>query len=335
MNERTDNYVYIFLDQRKSGRWIFEWEGQTKVFDYQPFYVGRGTGSRIMAHFQKASLHNHSFKNYKIKSIQKSTGSKPIVFKVFENLTYQESRDIEKAIILKFGIFTEGGILTNMIIGEGKGNIKSKEIGENYSRENRGRIQFSSKRVKQISLDGRVLAIHDSITLACRSILGERAEYNAGVKNCCDGKLKTSLGFKWEFEGTSAYIEPLKKNPIEKPVFQYYNGKFIQEFKSAAAAAKSTGTNSEGICMVCKNKMKSSNGYQWFYEFQGIKIESVQANSRRSQKVQCFNSAGSLVEEYKSIGFCLDSLGLSRGGNNVKKLKEGCFINDQFYKAYS
>jgi len=39
-------YVYALLDPRKPGRYVYEtWE-----FDHEPFYVGKGSGNRIICH---------------------------------------------------------------------------------------------------------------------------------------------------------------------------------------------------------------------------------------------------------------------------------------------
>lgn len=52
----------------------------------------------------------------------------------------------------------------------------------------------------------------------------------------------------------------------EIPVLQLdLDGNIIQEFKSALEAEIATGTARSKICLCCKGKRKSSNGYKWQY----------------------------------------------------------------------
>mgnify|MGYP003339032274 FL=1 len=71
-------YVYVFLDKSKPGEYKY---GDLK-FDFEPFYIGKGTGDRI-----KTSLldRESSFKVNKIKKI-KRLGGEIIKLKLFENL---------------------------------------------------------------------------------------------------------------------------------------------------------------------------------------------------------------------------------------------------------
>ena len=43
-------YTYALLDPRKPGAYFY---GSSR-FDYEPFYIGKGTGYRMTAHFTEA-----------------------------------------------------------------------------------------------------------------------------------------------------------------------------------------------------------------------------------------------------------------------------------------
>lgn len=41
-------YTYIYLDPRKPGKYEYTLKNEETIrFDYEPFYVGKGTGNRI------------------------------------------------------------------------------------------------------------------------------------------------------------------------------------------------------------------------------------------------------------------------------------------------
>jgi hypothetical protein len=53
--EKNIYYVYVYLDPRKFG--VFEY-GSLK-FDYEPFYVGKGTNKRMYAHLKTDKTNPH------------------------------------------------------------------------------------------------------------------------------------------------------------------------------------------------------------------------------------------------------------------------------------
>ena len=74
-------YFYCLLDPGKPG----EFNYNEISFDYEPFYIGKGTGKRINAHFYPSSLKLKSYKNNKIKKILESN-LKPIIKIIYENI---------------------------------------------------------------------------------------------------------------------------------------------------------------------------------------------------------------------------------------------------------
>ena len=109
-----DYYVYVYLDPRKPGKYIYG----NYNFEYEPFYIGEGKGRRIKVHLQKVindnfKVSNH--KNNKIKSILNS-GLKPIIIKIKSDLSRFEACKLESELISLIGkLIDESGSLTNTI----------------------------------------------------------------------------------------------------------------------------------------------------------------------------------------------------------------------------
>jgi hypothetical protein len=116
-------YIYIYLDQRKSGRYCYN----DVCFLFEPIYVGKGKNKRI----KNINGRNPFFKN-KINKI-KNLELEPIVFKLFENLSEKVSFELEEKLIKEIGRIDLGtGPLLNMTDGgEGtSGHIVSEETKE-------------------------------------------------------------------------------------------------------------------------------------------------------------------------------------------------------------
>ena len=69
-------YVYILLDTTRPGEYDY---GNNLRFKFEPFYVGKGKGSRCQHHFLPANLRKESKKNKRILSIKRKTGELPKV----------------------------------------------------------------------------------------------------------------------------------------------------------------------------------------------------------------------------------------------------------------
>ncbi len=110
-------YIYVFLDGSKPGIYKFD----NLEFEYEPFYIGKGTGDRI-----KLSLMDREcpFKVNKIKKIKK-LGGNIITRKIYEYLGNEESLEMEKKIIKLIGRRDLGnGTLVNLTNG-GEGRLES------------------------------------------------------------------------------------------------------------------------------------------------------------------------------------------------------------------
>jgi hypothetical protein len=170
MTIKNDNrfYVYALLDPRKPGKY----EYKNICFLYEPFYIGKGTKSRIRHHYYTRNLIPNTPKNQKIKKLF-SLSLKPIEQKIYNKLKNKCALKIEEKLIIEIGRKDMGkGVLTNTTDGgEGWKNVslitrkklsdshtglkRSKEarkrmsearMGMNFSKEHKKNLSISRKK---------------------------------------------------------------------------------------------------------------------------------------------------------------------------------------------
>lgn len=130
-------YVYVYLDPRKPGCYIYD---NDVSFEYEPFYVGKGSGSRDKVHLNEAKnkkkLSYGKFKNNRktarISAIIKS-GLEPIIIRLLDDVTDVEAESFEHNLTEHIiGRLNENkGPLLNIIPGgtgmkDPTGEIKAK-----------------------------------------------------------------------------------------------------------------------------------------------------------------------------------------------------------------
>lgn len=131
--KQQDNkyYVYAYLDPRKPGNYTYN----ETSFEYEPFYIGKGSGKRYLAHLNCKG--KNKYLNNKINKII-SLGLKPMIIKIEENLEEEYSYEREHELIKKIGqLYENTGPLLNVQKG-GRGKIgfseeSKKKIGQNNS----------------------------------------------------------------------------------------------------------------------------------------------------------------------------------------------------------
>jgi len=112
---KRDFYVYVWLDPRKPGKYVYgEYE-----FDFEPFYVGAGKGKRFKNFFD-TNARNSTVLN-KAKEIRKEIKKNPISIVLISNLRKTDSFEMEKIIITIVGrLNTNTGPLLNKAEGGAK-----------------------------------------------------------------------------------------------------------------------------------------------------------------------------------------------------------------------
>lgn len=134
-------YVYVYLDPRKPGKYVYgEYE-----FEYEPFYVGKGKNKRLYDHLK--SVGKNPYFSRKIKKIQNELGFDPIIIKYKEFLIENMSLNLEISMIQKIGRYnlkkgplcnlTDGGEGTTGIIDTEETKIKKSKghIGKKHTEE--------------------------------------------------------------------------------------------------------------------------------------------------------------------------------------------------------
>jgi hypothetical protein len=150
--------VYVLLDSRKSG--VFSYEDL--IFNNEPFYVGKGSPERPYKHL-KAVKYNWSSPAYfhnihKTNKIRKMLreGSEPIVYIYKNDLSAEESIELEKEVIKKIGRKDKKlGPLTNKTDG-GDGPLGvsitdelRKKLSENHADFNGEKNPFFGKKHRE------------------------------------------------------------------------------------------------------------------------------------------------------------------------------------------
>ena len=254
-------YIYALLDTSKPG--LYQYDNLS--FDYEPFYIGKGTGDRIKnSTYDKDSI----FKANKIKSLR-IRGIEPIGIKVYENLENIESLRIEIETIKLIGRRDlKLGPLTNLTDG-GDGRLTSPHSDDT-------KLKISTTKKSQ-----NLHILHNDLTKDyLRSInVGEQnpmfgKTHSDKVKN--EQSLRVSginhpMFGKTHTEETKQLIKDsrnklvdqellnkLSKERNSKIILQYdLENNFIKEHESIKVASKDTGLSESLIGKTCRGLVKN------------------------------------------------------------------------------
>ncbi len=231
-------YVYILLDPRKSGSYLY------KEIDislkYEPFYVGKGKGKRMNGHSKNDSYNPR--KSQIIELIENSGFNyKSYILIIANNLNEIDAFDLERKIIKTIGrIDLNTGILTNLTDGgEGLSGAISRLKGRTY---------------EEIHGENKAKQLKD-----------ERSERFKGDKNPMYGKPSI-----WKGKNITESMKATISKAQSKPVYQIdkITNVIINEYPSAVAAAKALNVKVNSIhnCLSEKDKTKTAHGFKWKYK---------------------------------------------------------------------
>lgn len=248
--ENEKYYVYVYLDPRKKGEYIY---GDYR-FDYEPFYVGKGKDYRHKRHLNESQLSDKSHKSNLIKKLI-SVGEYPNILIIKNGLNEEESFELEKKIILTIGRYDlKTGPLTNKTEGgEGISGYKwteEQKLGIKNRKPSRLGVKTSEEHKKKIG------------------------EANKGKTWYCDkervekfSKLKKEQynGENNPFFGKQHSEDSLKK--IRKEIIMYdENMVKLNEYKSLTDCSKITGFPMSKISSVANGKIKHYKKFKFEYK---------------------------------------------------------------------
>lgn len=205
-------YVYIYLDPREKGNYEYSINDKKLIFDYKPFYVGKGLNNRINEHiFEAKRIKSKKYKHLKILEIL-NKNLIPITLKLKENLTDIDACIFEKNLIKIIGRLNNNtGPLSNLIKGGSGGSSRfvskkdkwREKIKEYYSNNiNRKKAGYYSTKEYYINKYGleegskkyilRIEKIKATINETYKNIELRNKCKNFGIKNGFYGKKSKS-----------------------------------------------------------------------------------------------------------------------------------------------
>lgn len=251
--DKKDYYVYVYLNQLKPGKWLYN----EHVFNFQPFYVGKGRNKRDILHLCPHMLEKKTIKNSTIKSIINELNELPLHLRIYTGLTNEVAIEIEKDFIKKFGRKdNKTGMLSNGTDGGDGAN--------NFSEKTLKKIGNKTKKVYQYSLDGKFIKEWNSISeidLDCIS----KGNLSTSIK-----RNGTWCNFIWSYEKKNIlpskikYQMPVKYVNIKQ--IDILSDEIIEIFKDVLSIEKKLGLRigARNKIYECINKkVKTAYGYKW------------------------------------------------------------------------
>ena len=257
-------YVYAFLDMKKPGN--FTYLGVEFVFDYEPFYIGKGNQGRINTSICRGS-------QFKMNKIRKVSPKNVKIIKLFEDIENREALDIEIDLISKIGRRDlSKGPLVNLTDG-GDGRLESphsEEVKMKISRTKKmqGLSIPHTDETKEIL---RIKNLGEKNPMFGKQHTEEVKEKHSlrvsGINHPMFGKKHTEDTIKKIKTGRSQSVDQEKSNRISKEfnsksVIQLtLDGEFIKEYESIKVASIETGLSESIIGKTCRGVIKKPGSF--------------------------------------------------------------------------
>lgn len=213
-------YVYYYLNTLKPGNYKYNTSIGELKFEFEPFYIGKGSNKRYLDHIKWPYLGKNKIKTAIINKIINNTNQYPIIGFLKKDLNSREALNLEIELISIIGRkILKTGPLANMTQGgEGVyGFIFTNKLKKKWSELAKQRAKFgsenhSSKKVYQYNLDGSFIKEWDSKE-TCKRELGFNP---TGINACCKGRSKTAFNFQWKDKYLGESIKSVKKGKTKQ-----------------------------------------------------------------------------------------------------------------------
>lgn len=247
-------FIYVYLDTRKRGSYSYV----NLDFEYEPFYVGKGTKERHLSHLRIAKGLRKGKDNRvidRIKSIL-DDGYEPQIIKIYDNLTRDTYNVLEIETIKTISKNSFGGPLLNIMDGgnggitwEGQHHNKGKKleeiVGQDRSRDLKSKLSsLASERIGEMNPN-----------------FGNKGELNpnTGRKHTENELIKMRIAANNQFlsyteEEISTIIS--KMNEVKKNLPDEIKSEW---YKKISNTLKEKKENGELFSEEHKNKLKQSN----------------------------------------------------------------------------
>jgi uncharacterized protein len=156
-------YVYALKDPRKDPA--------------QPFYVGKGTGTRSHDHLVRPDA---SSKGRRIRDIV-DAGGKVLVTRLVDGLTEPQALRLEAELIAAFGTEDSGGLLTNRVLPSGLGRKARRSVVVPQGAKERAQLGLAM--LKESVLEFVKANPRGVSNAEAASLLGLRSDYGGGSKD--------------------------------------------------------------------------------------------------------------------------------------------------------
>lgn len=198
-------YIYVYLDTRKKGSYSY---GDFH-FEYEPFYIGKGTDDRHLSHLRIAKGSRKGKINKVISKIISilNDGYEPKIIKIVDGLTKEDYNNYEISTIKLIGKLSDGlGPLLNTTDGGDGGITWTTE------HHNKG------KKLEEI--------VGEEKAIELRQILSEKASKRVGELNSNFGN-KGELNPTYGTKRSKETVEKIRKKTLKQ--FSNYSDEEISD----------------------------------------------------------------------------------------------------------
>lgn len=262
---KKEFYIYVYMDTTKPGVFVYD----DLILEYEPFYIGKGKGSRYKQHIidsRNRKLNNKKLYHIHNKILKLDNNIK--IIKVKENLLEFEAFEYEKKYIALIGRHDRslGPLCNNTDGGDGEsGRIpwnKGKNTGPSW---NSGLTKDTDPRVEKISAALKGVPKPKSTNW----IMTDRAKSAAKQNIINENKRRTDLGLGSGFKGKtfSKEIKQMMKETWAKKrghrvkIYYFIKDNKLIIIRGLTDYAKKNNLSNGNLNLLFNGKKKEYKGY--------------------------------------------------------------------------